>query len=64
MVIPGYLDSRQAAHWLDMSYQKFRRVVHGNIPDVQYHHRGARLYRIEDLNVWRAMHARNEEETT
>ena len=55
-MIPGYLDSKQAAHWLGMSYQKFRRVVHANIPSVQYHHRGACLYRVEDLNVWRAMH--------
>jgi len=59
-VIPGYLNSQQAAHWLGLSYSKFRRVCHPNLPSVQYHNRGARLYRVEDLNVWQAMHQNKE----
>ena len=59
-MIPGYLDSTEAAKWLGLSYQKFRRVAHPNIPSVQYHARGAHLYRVEDLNTFRAVHLKKE----
>ena len=55
-MIPGYFDSQQAALWLGVSYSKFRKTCHPDLPSVQFHVRGPRLYKVEDLNTFRVLH--------